>query len=1507
MQVPFGVVPGLGSAMMPGVADQYAQQAMLAQMQAQQGQPGMHTVMVQSLNGAYGPAYPSPLAPSPYAHQLPSGSAQVAATGMQQIILQSHEQHSRSPAIPTSAARTPFKGPWHPATPRPPPPLAWLPPPGTPGTPPQGWKPANSPARHRDSAGVPVYIRVNKRITASKAIDEVLELVRTSAADFDAVCMATALHKMASLDADPQQYKLLGDRPELTRLKDMILKHAERFSARNIANTLWALAKMMHNPGDAFLNSLGVEAGKKVTDFNAQNHANTVWAFATLGHNPGTDVLRVMAKDAEGKVGKFTAQNMSNTLLAYAKLEHHPGHLMEVMAAEALRKLDTFTPQALSNTVWGFSKLEVVHEKLLDAVAAIALRKLQSFNGQNIANTVWAYANLGYDPGALMDAIAQCSEYRMQEFSPQNISNILWAYAKLGKLHPELMEAAALHSCALMTTFQPQSIANIIWAYATLAHRPPSDFLTVLCGHALHELPNFSPQNISNTIWALATLKYTDRALMQAVEVEVTARLGMPEEAIKFSRQHLANSLWAMATLELLPSGRLLAAVAEAMKERASDCNPQEISNTVWAFAKLSFYSEGMMDRFASEAEGRIQEFSQQNLANMAWAFGKLTHDAPSLLDAIGLKATTIVKDLSLQHITNILWTYASFLHDVPDMLPAFTSQILERSHKEQFNAQQLSNLLWSLCILQSCDGMMWRRIMQQFTSLGMPPENLPEEALTQIYQASKLVSQALHVAVTLAYLLMKTDQEGVEVPLGEGLLEHAQLVWIESCKNIRVSGLHRDVARVLTSMGLSHTIEQLTDDSLFSVDIALAGEKVAVEVDGPHHFTANGQRPLGEMRARHRLLDVRGWSVLSVPYFLWAKQADDAAHILFLRQEINKARQHQARLLDRPSLSSNRQPDPTSAHPDDTPMEVDSQPAPQHSIAIKDDDDSAPLQHESHGPMAVDNLMISHSNTVTTPMGQGSVGVKRSASDTDLVSDQVPKVAKLEQQPQTAHAAGQSGVAGESVTAQGAKPAGQAADTARQNGPAWPTAATRGVPRTQQASTPDATPAENMALGVCEDLKPVKLERSPVVIADPSESAKGLGSSVGLSSSARDNYRPGLQLNTIPKSNLQSSLAKGASAAAATSAAASPPLALASAALEPLQSKMFHPVHIKMEDEQASTGMNAQLSPESNSAPETRPLPRTQGVTQTQIKGEQLHEALGQQTGVKCTAQTDMACDMGQAQVALTQVSARAAVQVKAETTGRPIGKQAEHGHTSKGIGTAAEHQSLVQSLKPPSPVVVVSSVNPHAGVQIPRDGVKAECWGVHPQPQSSAGQVIARGIRMLHPGLGPALSPGNLPFLESAISDPTAQAEASRSQPAVPSIKLLDSVVGQALCEGKTSFVAVAKAAPIVVKDEAKHEAKREASMHDPASSFQSLNLSALLDRRKQELLGLARGRGENKTAVGPNTVSIGSAASLPLPMPSTSTDAVPDVDDGKTDLKAAVTQPSVRSIGEPEISFS
>lgn len=42
---------------------------------------------------------------------------------------------------------------------------------------------------------------------------------------------------------------------------------------------------------------------------------------------------------------------------------------------------------------------------------------------------------------------------------------------------------------------------------------------------------------------------------------------------------------------------------------------------------------------------------------------------------------------------------------------------------------------------------------------------------------------------------------------------------------------------------------------------------KVALEVDGPAHFTKNTARPLGHMVLKHRTLSKMGWTVVSVSY----------------------------------------------------------------------------------------------------------------------------------------------------------------------------------------------------------------------------------------------------------------------------------------------------------------------------------------------------------------------------------------------------------------------------------------------------------------------------------------------------------------------------------------------------------------------------------------------------------------------------------------------------------------
>ena len=59
------------------------------------------------------------------------------------------------------------------------------------------------------------------------------------------------------------------------------------------------------------------------------------------------------------------------------------------------------------------------------------------------------------------------------------------------------------------------------------------------------------------------------------------------------------------------------------------------------------------------------------------------------------------LQDLSLQHISNILWAYVSFLQMREPMTSAFLEELKLRLRKATFNAQQLSNLLWSLCIAE--------------------------------------------------------------------------------------------------------------------------------------------------------------------------------------------------------------------------------------------------------------------------------------------------------------------------------------------------------------------------------------------------------------------------------------------------------------------------------------------------------------------------------------------------------------------------------------------------------------------------------------------------------------------------------------------------------------------------------------------------------------------------------------------------------------------------------------
>ena len=86
------------------------------------------------------------------------------------------------------------------------------------------------------------------------------------------------------------------------------------------------------------------------------------------------------------------------------------------------------------------------------------------------------------------------------------------------------------------------------------------------------------------------------------------------------------------------------------------------------------------------------------------------------------------------------------------------------------------------------------------------------------------------------------------------------------------MSSLHEDVMTALEVSGTKYDEEALI--GIYSVDIALPDYKVAIEVDGPSHFTrTRPKRSLGPTLMKQRHLEGAGWVVVSVCSDDWSAQ----------------------------------------------------------------------------------------------------------------------------------------------------------------------------------------------------------------------------------------------------------------------------------------------------------------------------------------------------------------------------------------------------------------------------------------------------------------------------------------------------------------------------------------------------------------------------------------------------------------------------------------------------------
>ncbi|GAB4858968.1 hypothetical protein Ancab_010440 [Ancistrocladus abbreviatus] len=337
-----------------------------------------------------------------------------------------------------------------------------------------------------------------------------------------------------------------------------------------------------------------------------------------------------------------------------------------------------------------------------------------------------------------------------------------------------------------------------------------------------------------------------------------------------------------------------------------AECSAQGVSNIAWALSKvggeLLYLTE--MDRVAEVALTKVGEFNSQNVANIAGAFASMQHSAPDLFSELSKRASDIVHTFRAQELAQLLWAFASLNESASPLLETLdivfkhedqlrcTSNSSSLGEDEDrgfvtsvdpysaivnppvltFNRNQLGNIAWSYTVLGQMDRTffvnMWR------TLCHFEEQKISDQYREDVMFASQvfLVNQCLKLEYPQFPISLRSDVEEKIACAGK----------TRRFNETVTSSFQREVARLLISTGLDWNREYVVD--AYTLDAVLVGPKVALEIDGPTHFSRNSGVPLGHTMLKRRYIAAAGWKLVSVSHQEWEELQGSSQQLEYLR-----------------------------------------------------------------------------------------------------------------------------------------------------------------------------------------------------------------------------------------------------------------------------------------------------------------------------------------------------------------------------------------------------------------------------------------------------------------------------------------------------------------------------------------------------------------------------------------------------------------------------------------------
>jgi hypothetical protein len=659
---------------------------------------------------------------------------------------------------------------------------------------------------------------LNEEIGSFEDVEEALDFVANNVQLFNIVNLSTAMHKIGKLNS------MRG-----RNVKHVIVED-ERFVA---------LVKKIREYLIVTADDVYASLPKGIGRFGVRELTSIMWGMAHSGMTTscGDQTLNaVMKRLCVVDDDNPRAQNTSNALWAYATMHNSAkvNHdFLSKMEERCNNIMDDFAPQGISNSLWAFATTgHALQPGTVTNFSAAISKNLKDFKSMEFSNIIWALGTtkMALDPPELLDDILDEVHSSIKAlpnmWSSQSVSNILWAMASVHKdirpRHDPLLRTLTVYVERKANSFIGQGLANTLWALATLDYTPSAKILEIITQRWLKYVEEMGMGECANLMWSYGSLKYNPG---EEILWKVSDRIAKADPQ-ELQLTMLCNIIWAFANFDYIPPNDVMNTMLEITREHIKNdeqLQTQSLSNIMWSLANLSYIptDDFLVDLHArSLKEIRAKAFSSQGLSNMLWAWATL-----------GINPGT-------------------------EILHEFSEQCGHQINS--FVSQGVSNSLWAFCVLEYWPEK-WVVDAYRAKLLEIEKTLIHRIDYTQIFQAN------------MTFDRFTSFEPLITTPT---MLETAKQAWRALNCKVTISNMHREVSESLNEMGIPHELEYITDDGLFSLDIALKGRKLCIEVDGPSHFSRNiPTQRMGPDVLRRRFLEADGWAMVNVLWWEWSEQ----------------------------------------------------------------------------------------------------------------------------------------------------------------------------------------------------------------------------------------------------------------------------------------------------------------------------------------------------------------------------------------------------------------------------------------------------------------------------------------------------------------------------------------------------------------------------------------------------------------------------------------------------------